>query len=229
MSGYMRRWRFGMVVALASLGGWCGLAQPAQAQSSSLYGAPLNRAPLTLEATSWFFEPAPPPREIQLQDIITVMVDEKSRTFSQGDLQRRRNANLAAALTDWIRFEGTSLKPAPMTDGDLKATGTLTSQFRAQNTLDARDNLQLRIAATVVDIRPNGNLVIEAHREIGNNEESWHYALAGIVRREDVLPNNTVLSEDVAELRIDKYETGQIRDGYKRSWAMRLLDKYGPF
>ncbi len=198
-------------------------------QSSSLYGAPIARAPLTLETTSWFFQPAPPPREIQIHDIITIVVDEKARTFSQGDLQRRRNANLAAALTDWIKFEGTSLKPAPMSDGDLKATGTLTSQFRAQNTLDSRDNLQMRIAGEVVDIRPNGNLVIEAHREITNNEERWRYAITGIVRREDVLPNNTILSEDIAEMRLDKVESGQIRDGYKRSWAMRLLDRYGPF
>ena len=53
--------------------------------------------------------------------------------------------------------------------------------------------------------------------------------MSGIVRREDVLPNNTILSEDVAELNIEKVETGHVRDGYKRGWLLRWLDNVGPF
>ncbi len=67
-----------------------------------------------------------------------------------------------------------------------------------------RDGLKLRIPARVVDIRPNGHLVLEAHQTIRNNEEIWERSISGIVRPEDILPNNTVLSEDVAELQIFK-------------------------
>ncbi len=206
-----------------------GGASVAVAQSSSLYGAPLQRTALSLDVTSWTYQPVPTPRELTLHDIVTIIVDEKARAFSQGDLTRRRNANLNAALVDWIRLDGLDIKTAPQAEGDPRTQGTLTSQFRAQNTLESRDNLQLRIAAEVVDIRPNGNLVLEARREIINNEERWKYALSGIVRREDVLPNNTVISEDIAGMRLEKLEDGQIRDGYKRSWLMRILDRYSPF
>lgn len=202
---------------------------PAVGQSSSLFGAPESRAPLTLGSTSFSYQKLPPPRELQLHDLVTVLVNEKSRTYSQGDLQRRRNANLDATLKDWIRLEGLSIKPDVQAEGDPRVQGQLTSQVRAQNLMEARDNLQFTIAATVVDIRPNGNIVLEAHRRIDNNEERWEYFLTGIVRREDILPNNTVLSEDVADLQIQKLESGQVRDGYKRSWMMKLLDRFSPF
>jgi flagellar L-ring protein precursor FlgH len=85
------------------------------------------------------------------------------------------------------------------------------------------------LTAEVVDIRPNGNLVIEAHKKIRNNNEIWEQSLSGVIRPQDVLPNNTVLSDKVMELSIDKRETGQIRDSYKRGWFTRWLDTYKPF
>jgi len=71
--------------------------------------------------------------------------------------------------------------------------------------------------------------VLEAHQEFRNNDEIWERSLSGIIRPEDILPNNTVLSEDVSELRIAKTERGQVRDGYRRGWLYRLMDKYGAF
>ena len=44
-----------------------------------------------------------------------------------------------------------------------------------------------------------------------------------------MLPNNTVISEKVAELSIDKREEGMARDGYRRGWLLQWLDKYQPF
>lgn len=216
-------------IALGAVGGLLLMATPAVGQSSSLYGSPDARDAITLNRASWIFQPQQPPRELQLNDIITVIVNEKTRVFSQGDLQRRRNANLNAVLQDWIQLDDGKLHKGDNPTGDPAVAGQLTSQFRAQNTLETRDNLQFTIAATVVDIRPNGNIVLEAHRHFRNNEEEWDQALTGVVRREDILPTNTVLSEDIAELRIEKIEQGQVRDGYKRSWLMQILDRFAPW
>jgi flagellar L-ring protein precursor FlgH len=89
--------------------------------------------------------------------------------------------------------------------------------------------MKFRISCRVVDIRPNGNLVIEGRRTVHNNSEVWEQSLTGEVRPKDVLPNNTVLSENVAELRIDKREAGHVRDGYRRGWLLKWLDKWQPF
>jgi flagellar L-ring protein FlgH len=201
----------------------------ASGQSSSMFGAPGARQALSLQQNSPFFNLPEPPREIQLRDIITVIVDEKSQFISEGEVDRRKNANINAALQDWIKLDGFGITPAPQTNGDPRVRGQINSQYRAEAEVETRDALKFRVAATVVDVRPNGLLVLEAHREVGNNEERWEYSLSGVVRREDVLPNNTVLSEDIAELRVDKREAGHVRDGYRRGWFLRWLDTVAPF
>ena len=54
--------------------------------------------------------------------------------------------------------------------------------------MELRDALTFRIAAAVVDIRPNGNLVIEARREIRINEEVWMQSLTGVIDRKSIGP-----------------------------------------
>lgn len=219
------------LIGLAVVGILVGLfsAGTARGQSASMFGAPNKRAPLTLSNASWSYIEVEPPREIQLNDIITIVVDETSQVISEGEINRRLQSNVGATLSDWLQFRGLDLKPAPQPDGDLAVTGRMNTQYQAQSELEARDGMKLRIAAYVVDIRPNGNLVLEGHRTIVNNADHWEQSITGVVRPQDVLPNNTVLSEDVAELHIFKRETGQVRDGYRRGWLLRWIDENRPF
>ena len=169
------------------------------------------------------------PRQLQEQDIITVLVDFNSRFLSEGDAENRKTANLIAVLADWVQLDSGSLKPAVQADGDPTITGTLNSQYRAESDVELRDSLTFRMAAKIVDIRPNGNLVIEGHQEIRNNEERWRISITGVVRREAIQADRTVRSDSIAELRIDKEEMGQVRDGYARGWFTQWYDKYKPF
>jgi flagellar L-ring protein FlgH len=209
-----------------------GIVTSANAQTSSLFmqELPSSAGPtLTLEDTSWLYQPVEPPRVIKKYDTITVIVDEKSQVTSLANVERRKQAQLNAQLKDWVKFDGLDLVPDAQSEGDQKVNGTLQGQFRAQSNLDTRDSLKFRIAATVVDIRPNGHLVLEAHKRIRNNDEQWDVSFSGIVAPEDVLPNRTVLSERVVEPQIVKNERGHVRDGYRRGWLYKFIDKYGLF
>ena len=199
------------------------------AQSSSLYGPPSMRRPLTLADSSWTLIKVEPPREIQKNDIITIIVDEKSQFLSEGEVQRRTQSNMDMRLQDWIGFDGFSIRPDPQSAGDPRVRGQVNSQLQTQAELETQDGLKFRIAVRVVDIRPNNTLVIEGHRQIQNNNTLWEQSIGGVVRREDVLPNNTVLSEDIAELVITKREAGHIRDATKRGWLLQWMDFYKPF
>ena len=216
-------WLATTMTALFALGG------EARAQSSSLFGSPGQRRSLTLEDTSFSYVKVDPPKEIVLNDLITVVVDEKQRFYSRGEMDQRKRANTDVRLQDWFTFDGLWLDPIDENQRDIRLRGQLNSQFRTQAELQGRDALSFRIACRVVDIRPNGNLVLEGRRSVRNNEEIWEQALTGIVRREDVLPNNTILSEDISELSVYKRETGHVRDGYRRGWLSRVLAPYNPF
>lgn len=209
------------------------VAAEASAQDASLLQQPVvSPEGLTQQNSSFIYKELPPaarPRELQKNDIITVIVDYRTRMLSEGDAESRKTTSLLAVLTDWIRFDGKSIKRAPQNDGDPSVGGTYNSQYRAESDVELRDTLTFRIGAKIVDIRPNGNLVIEAHWNIRNNEEHWRISLTGVVRRESIQPDRTVSSDAIAELDVVKKEMGQVRDGYARGWAQRWYDKFKPF
>jgi len=214
------------LLAVCTAAGVTGISR---GQSSSLYGEATQRRPLSLPQHSWIYQAPAEPKEVRLNDLITVVVDEKARVVSEGEFDRRTQASLKMVLKDWILLRGWSAIPDPQSAGDPTINGTLDSRYRANADLDTRDSMQFRIACRVVDIRPNGNLILEGHRTIRNNNEVWEMSLSGEVKPEDVMPNNTVYSEDIAELRIHKREAGHVRDGYRRGWLLRLMDAYRPF
>ena len=190
-------------------------------------------APLTLENSSFMYQKIPPEaelRELKINDIITVLVDYRSSMLSEGDAENRKTNNLNAVLDDWVKFDGKDLSPDPQTERPSRESpATLQSQFRVESDMELRDSLTFRIAANIVDIQPNGNLVIEAHRTIRINEEVWQQSLTGVVRRSAIGPDRTVRSDEVADLRIEKREMGFIRDSYARGWLQRWYDKWKAF
>ena len=224
----MKRTRFtpiGSALVAAVL--WSAVATAAEGPSSSLFGNPDRRQPLTLAEYSWTY-----PKEldeIRLNDLVTVIVDEKSAVISEGEMDRKKKAYGDLILKDWILLKGLAAIPDPQTLGDPHIRGEVDNKLRSEAGLQTRDSMKFRISCRVVDIRPNGNLVIEGRRTVRNNSEIWEQSLTGEVRPKDVLPNNTVLSENVAELRIDKREAGHVRDGYRRGWLLKWLDKWQPF
>jgi flagellar L-ring protein precursor FlgH len=206
----------------------------AQDGSGSLFTAPVPAQPgqLTLENSSFMYRRLPPEadnRELQKFDIITVLVDYRATMLSEGDAENRRNTSLNAVLADWLKFDGEDLFPAPQSRGNPRINGTLTSQFRAESDMETRDSLTFRIGAHIVDIQPNGNLVIEARRHIRIDEELWEQSLTGVVRRQSIGPDRTVRSDEIADLWVDKRKQGFVKDGYTRGWFTRWYDKWKPF
>ena len=217
-----------MVIVLA---GSC--SSVAVAQNSSLYRGepPAGAMPqMGLPTASWTFVAVPPPKKITLHDPIVVRVDELARMQSEGEVNRRKTSTYNAQLKDWIMLRGLeAIKPDPQPDGDQKVQGQLQQQLRATSELEARESLAFNITCEVIDIRPNGNLVLEGHKQIVVNEENWMVALSGMCRPQDIDPNNTVMSRNILNLHIDKRDRGQVRDGYRRGWFQRWFDEFDPF
>ncbi len=184
---------------------------------------------VSLTDASWTYQPAPPQRTYNKHDIVTIRVDEIGRMLAQGDAQKRRSATFTAALTDWIKLTDGQLGPAGQADGEPTVAANSNDQFRNQATVESRESLTFNIAATIVDIQPNGNLVLEARKSIRANDNVWETSLTGICRAIDIGPDNVVLSKDLLDLEIHKEDQGQLRDGYRRGWFTRWLDRLQPF
>lgn len=208
----------------------------ARGQEGSLaFGVPVaqpDAATATLTNSSFIYQTLPPEamsRPLERESIITVLVDYRSVMQSEGTGESRRTGSYAAALTDWIKFDGKDIRSAPQAGGDPTISGTLNSQLRAESEVEQRESLTFPIAARVVDIQPNGNLVIEGRSEIHLNEEVWMTYISGIVPRQMIGPDWVVRDTAVADKRIYKYEKGAVRDGYSRGWLAQWYGKYKPF
>jgi flagellar L-ring protein precursor FlgH len=182
-----------------------------------------------LTGASWTYAPPPPMRNYRLQDIITIRVDELARARADGTSQVRKNTLYDAVLMDWIAFRNGDLGTDSQATGDPRINGQTNQLYRANSTLDTRETMAFNVAARIVDIQPNGNLVLEARKTIWLNDNRWETALSGICRAQDIGVDNVVLSRDLLDLQIRKNEEGQLRDGYKRGWLTRWIDEFNPF
>ncbi len=178
----------------------------------------------------WWHVASTPERQLRINDRILVRVDELFSVSLEGEMQSRKDAQYSAVLTDWIRLIGLkTIKPAPQSDGDPTVGGTLKQLFRAEGDMSTKESLALNITCTVADIRPNGDVVLEGHKQIQVNDESWQVSLSGVCRYQDIGPDNTVLSKHIANLIIQKRDSGHVRDSYKRGWLSRWIDEWSPF
>jgi flagellar L-ring protein FlgH len=212
------------------------LSSAAAAQDSSLMSAPplgpKQRAELNLDNSSFIYRKLPPEsekRELQLNDIIVVLVDYKSALRSDGDANSKKTASINAVLSDWLKFDGKSIMPAAQAHGDPTIKGSLDSQFKTQADVKQNDALTFKIGAKVVDIQPNGNLVIEGHSQVQNSDEIWERSLSGIVRRQSIGPDRTVRGDDVADLSILIRKKGFVNDATNRGWLTKWYDGVKPF
>ncbi|HLJ12167.1 MAG TPA: flagellar basal body L-ring protein FlgH [Planctomycetaceae bacterium] len=184
--------------------------------------------PLRRRDLSWIYIDRPRPRKVAVHDIITVVVDEKSESTQNSRFNRQRNSIFTAQLREWLRINS---------NGDLDvAAGNapginaqLRSQMQSFGTGLTQEGLKYRIAATIVDILPNGTLILEAHKSIRTDDAIWEYSLTGRIRTQDVAGNNTVLSENIADMNIIRRLHGKIPDSTKRGIITKLYDWFLPF
>ncbi len=187
------------------------------------------RPRVTIADASWTYQPPPPMRVFRKNDLVTIRVDEITRVMAQGASENRKRTLYEAILTDWIRLSGFKLRPDPQVDGDPTLGAESNSNFRAESTVQSRESLTFNIAATVVDIRPNGMLVLEGSKAIRVNDNLWETAISGLCRAQDIGPDNVLLSKDLIDLEIKKQDQGHLRDGYRRGWFQRAVDRIQPF
>ncbi|WP_146453408.1 flagellar basal body L-ring protein FlgH [Rubripirellula tenax] len=192
-------------------------------------GSYSERPLVMIDRASWTFQPAPPVRVFQKNDVVTIRVDELTRVMADGAANQRKQTLYEAILTDWIKLSNFRLRPDPQGNGDPTIATESNTNYRAQSSIQSRESMTFNIAATVVDIRPNGLLVLEARKAIRNNDNLWETSLTGVCRAQDIAPDNVVLSKDLIDLEIRKEDQGHLRDGYKRGWLARWIDRVKPF
>ena len=140
-------------------------------------------------------------------DIITIVVSESSTITRSGTA-----TNSKTATTEATKPNGDYGPLLNWTKGflpDYKEGGT-TDSFKTSGTLNNSNTIKARITVQVTEVRPNGNLAISGSQMIKQNNEEQKITVSGVIRPEDILPDNSVLSSNVADAKIDVFGKGQV-------------------
>lgn len=161
-------------------------------------------------------------------DILTIIVEESSSSSKDNTTSTAKKSGLDASIASFLY--------APSASGLLTKGGKLpavkmdsSSTFDGGGKVANTERITGRIAVTVVDVLPNGNLIVEGTRRTKFANESLDAVLRGTVRGEDVTAANTVFSFNVADANIRYISKGTVSDSQKKGWFGRAWDKVTPF
>lgn len=161
-------------------------------------------------------------------DIITILVQESNSASKENSTKTSKSSSVDAGL-DTV-FYSPAVSKLFTKGGEMPAMKFGGSQsFDGGGKINNSERITARIAVRVVDVQPNGNLIIEGRRETFVSGEKQEAILRGIVRGEDIAANNTVLSYNISEASIKFTSKGTISDNQRKGWLHRTWEKVTPF
>lgn len=180
-----------------------------------------------LQSVSLFAVVPPKPRTFAKHDLVEIIINESSVQKLEQKLETDKQYNLAAELSRFPSLR--HLLEAQLREGDstglpVGVGGKANSKFKGDGEFERKDSLTARLTAKVLDVKPNGTLVLEAREHTSRNDESATMVLSGICRSEDITRQNTIQSSQLAELNIRIEQEGEINDAGKKGLIPRVLD-----
>jgi flagellar L-ring protein precursor FlgH len=159
-------------------------------------------------------------KAVRLHDVVSVVVSESLAASTDGQVKNSRSSSASSGLTGLF--------------GKLKTTNsmqnllgtTAASGLTAQGQSTTNSSLVTTFGAEVVDVLPNGMLVVQATRQLTFSQQTQLIRLRGLVRPEDVSAQNEVLSTAMTDLELEVTGKGIVNDStYRQNPVVRFLEK----
>jgi flagellar L-ring protein FlgH len=162
--------------------------------------------------------PYSPSKAYKVGDIINVVILENSSAKNQALTKTNVADNLSAKFTHTLQ------RLAPVIGMNTQAAGQLQNQYTGDGSTTRGNNVQARIAAWVIEVLPNGNLLIKGRHKVNVNDELQEITLTGTVRPRDIAGSNTVFSYQVANAELTVNGTGAVSDTAQPGWLTRIFN-----
>jgi len=181
------------------------LQNPAQARRGSIYDP--DEGPFGLVANKV---------GSRVGDLVTIVIDESQDVKSEESADLTKETTLDYKLTNFD-IKPNAFNPLPglaaTSQDDLKGT----ANYKKKGSFTAR------VTAVVVDVLPNGNLVVNGRREIRIDKETKLIEFSGIMRRYDIEADNSISSELVANARVSYVGNGPLTENTNRTGLGAIL------
>lgn len=176
-------------------------------------------------------------RAREVGDLVTVNIAESSKASKKANTKTSRESSIDGGISNALGWEGKIKELTSLGNKNVKAAHNNTSLFKASidNEFEGKgetnrdESMSASITARVTSVSPEGNLFIMGTREVRVNNETQFITLTGVIRPEDISPDNTVLSSYIADARIAYSGSGSVSDKQRPGWLLRLVDYVWPF
>jgi flagellar L-ring protein precursor FlgH len=169
-------------------------------------------------------------RAQRVGDILTLIVAIDDAAAVDNQTKRTRDSNEDASISTLFGYESQldAILPEAVDPTNLVGieSGSLAD---GKGQIDRKEKIDLRVAAIVTQVLPNGNLVIHASQEVRVNYEVRELVVDGVVRREDIDSTNTVQHDQIAEARIVYGGRGTLSDVQRPRYGQEVFDIIYPF
>ncbi len=155
-------------------------------------------------------------------DIVTINVVESATASNNAATKTARTSGLEASWTgvlqklsgDWVGGE---------------VTAGFGNNFDGKGDTTRSSQLSAYITALVIQVLPNGYLVIQGNRQVRVNNENQVINVQGVIRTEDINASNIILSTYISDAKIELIGQGVVSDKQRPGWLARILDWVWPF
>jgi flagellar L-ring protein precursor FlgH len=220
----------GIAFALASV----GLAE--EAPTGSLMARQIDQAPPQSEDgeahalldSSMFAMPVPKPRKFAPHDLVQIIVRETSSTESSQETETKKDYTINGKIGAWPHLSLSDLLQLQLKAGSTAGLPEVkidaAKDFKGEGDYKREDDFSARLTAEVVEILPNGNLILEARTHIKTDEEENTIRVTGVCRQDDVTGANTILSSQMHDLSVEKMHKGELKDSNEKGLIAKVFD-----
>jgi len=169
-------------------------------------------------------------RASRVGDIVNVTISISDKAELENNTKRSRDNSDTGNLTNFFGLEAELAKKLPQA---IDPTSILSLGSKLNNdgkgSIKRSETINLKLAAIVTQVLPNGNLVIQGRQEVMVNFEARDLTITGVVRPEDIDSTNVIQHTQIAEARIAYGGRGQITDVQQPRYGQQVLDVLMPF
>ncbi|MDO9235044.1 MAG: flagellar basal body L-ring protein FlgH [Aquabacterium sp.] len=196
------------------------VAEPTQARPSAAVYAPVNSGAI-FQAGGYrpLYETH---RARMVGDIITVNISEA--------ISAKQESTSTLAKTGTVS-SGISAVPLLRVDqlAKLSAAGTSSNTFNGKGSTESTNDFTGTITATVIEVLPNGHLIISGEKQIGVAHNVDVLRFSGQIDPATILPGNSVASSQIANVRIAQIGRGAQQEAQGIGWLARFFLSISPF
>ena len=153
--------------------------------------------------------------------MLTIVINEKTQAGKQASSNASKDSSVDASISN---VAGIPLK----TLQGLGITAESASQYADKSAINSSNNFTGNVTVTVIEVLPNGNLIVAGEKQIALDKGTEYIRLSGVVQPDTILSGNTVSSAKVADARIEYRTSAKFDTAEVMGWLGRFFLSFIP-